>query len=330
MNPARHLLGLRPLPWLAWLALLPAAAGGCQVVDNWVEEADAGREEGEAPERDAKVFAEQVDAKLRAYTTCRDGVASVMGQTWKRYNDQVNDAGAPKRRREGVYIRGIGSNTFRGCRRILASAPRTPPDMPGIQANAVDMVDAATAFAEHTRTLERYVDTKGYEDDDWAQLAELDVELRRLVAAWSSADEAVQQGIDLRHLENDQLLLGVLEQTRSPLEVASRKLMIHARPLNRCLAHIPTPQPRDCDGIRKEFDDAYQEFRAVHDADLDAADKVFWMSTFENDVDEYRNLVIDFQRKLDRRGPSASDRLELVEGYFSLARDSETLDFDFP
>jgi hypothetical protein len=60
------------------------------------------------------------------------------------------------------------------------------------------------------------------------------------------------------------------------------------------------------------------------------ADKVFWMTTFANDVEEFDALADEFQRKLGQRKPKLGDVQMLIDGYSSLVRDAETLQFDFP
>lgn len=312
----------------AVLVLATAAGAGC----HWLESSTGeGKDEGEDPAKgDLGELAEQVDAKLRAYASCRHNVASVMDESWERYSDQVDEGGVPRRKRQGVYLRGIGSNTFRGCRRILASAPRTPPPMPKIAEHAEALVEASAAYAALTRKLERYTDEEGYADDDWATLAELDPKLRELHEAWAKADAALDQAIDARHVENDPLLLGVLERGRSPLEFATRALMVHSRALIRCQTREPPPEPDDCKPAFEKFDKAYGRFDKAYAADRAEADKVFWMSTFAKDAEEFHELAADVQTKLGRRSGKELDTQGLVDEYASLVRDAETLDFDFP
>ncbi|MCA9699053.1 MAG: DUF3829 domain-containing protein, partial [Myxococcales bacterium] len=225
-------------PGLLALALSPLCAGAC----TWFDSVDDdGGEQDQDQDKDAVEQAEQVDAKLRAYSACRDAVAWQVSQTWLRYVDQVDEHGQPRHKREGVYIHGIGRNAFRGCRRTLASAPRTPPNMPTLQAHTEATVDAAERFAELTRDLEHALDSDDRDPADWSTLARLDPDLRQQFATWRSADALLEDAVDARHLSNDPLLLGVLEGRRSPLEVASRALMLESRPVARCLVREPAP-----------------------------------------------------------------------------------------
>ncbi|GEM_PF-2712049 len=303
------------------LALGPALA--C----NWLE-SDELVDNGPA-KRDAAEFSEQVDAKLSAYSSCRDTVASVMRETWSRYSDQVDEDGVPKRRREGVYLRGIGNNSFRGCRRVLTNAAQTRPDMPTIHTSASELVEAAAAFATHTRALERALESEGG-DVDFSTLNRLDPELRARHAEWAAADEAIEQAIDLRHIENDALLLGVLEGRRQPIEVDTRRLMIRARPVVRCLTREPAPAPEDCQSQIDALVGAHTRFTTTYAAGRQAADKVFWMVTFVNDVDEFSTVAQDYHRNLDHRRNRERDLRDLRDAYSSLVRDADTLDFDFP
>jgi hypothetical protein len=304
---------------------LALAVAGCHLFEITEEQQPADQE----PEIDPADYAERVDAKLRSFSVCRDIVASVMAESWDRYVDQVGEDGKPKRRREGVYLRGVESNTFRSCRRVIEAA-KSPPGMPVIEARTVAIVEHSNRYAELTRELAQYLDDERWREDDWARLSELDPQLRANHQAWLTADRELQQAIDLRHVENDPILLGVLEDRRSPLEVASRRVMIRARPMVRCMTAEVTPSVEQCAPLQAEFDSAAAELLRIYQQDRAAADKVFWMSTFANDVEEFDALAIEFQRKLGQRKPKLGDVQMLVDGYSSLVRDAETLQFDFP
>lgn len=306
------------------LAVVVGSAG-CNLMDLYDEQQPA----DQTVEVDPADYAERVDAKLRSFSVCRDIVASVVAESWDRYTDQVGEDGKPKRRREGVYLRGIDSNMFRSCRRIIEAA-KTPPPMPLIEQRTVRIVETGSSYAELTRELEQYLDQKGWREDDWARLTELDPQLRAHHDAWLAADHEIQQAIDLRHIENDPILLGVLEGRRSPLEVASRRVMIYARPMVRCMTAEQTPSVEKCLPLHLAFDAAAAEFTELYTRDRAAADKVFWMATFANDVEEYDVLVDEFQRKLGQRKPKLIEIQTVVDGYSSLVRDAETLQFDFP
>ncbi len=296
----------------------------CHLFEEQAPEAEVDVRAGADP----AAYTEEVDAKLRRHSGCRDTVASVMSESWERYVDQVGDDGKPKRRREGVFLRGITANTFRGCRRVIA-AHGGAVEMPVIERSTVELVDAASRYAELTRELDDYLDAKAWKDDGWAKLAQLDPPLREAHERWAAADQVLQRAIDLRHLENDQLLLGVLEQRAGRLEFASRKLMVYARPLVRCLEREPSPALSECRPLFDGFDAVTDEFEEVYGADFDA-DKVFWMSTFANDVEEFHAIAGELVRKLGQRRLRSSDLQALRDAYSSLVRDAETLDFDFP
>ena len=310
---------------MARVLALVLAATGCHLLEITEEQQPADQE----VEIDPADYTERVDAKLRSFSVCRDIVASVMAESWERYADQVGEDGKPKRRREGVYLRGIDGNTLRSCHRVIEAA-KTPPPMPVIEQRTLDIVGSASDYAELTRALASYLDDEGWREDDWAQLTKLDPQLRASHQAWQAADRELQQAIDLRHVENDPILLGVLELRRSPLEVASRSVMIRARPMVRCLTAESTPSVDLCVPLHAAFDSASAEFSTIYQQDREAADKVFWMTTFASDVEEYHALVEDFQRKLGQRKPKLSEIQLLVDGYSALVRDAETLQFDFP
>jgi hypothetical protein len=227
-----------------------------------------------------------------------------------------------------VYLRGLGDNVFRSCRRVIEAA-QSPPPMPVIEALLVDSVETAASYANLTRELGQYLDSQEWQEDGWATLARVDVQLRATHAAWLTADRALQQAIDVRHIENDSILLGVLEVRRSPLEVASRKVMIRARPMVRCLSNPALEAAAPCESLHAAFEQAATNFARIYSAQRAAADKVFWMAAFASDVEEFRNIATELI-ELGPRTPKPADLQALTDGYSSLVRDAETLDFDFP
>lgn len=306
------------------VALACLVTSGCMLFESSEEQEAADR----TVEVDAAEYAEQVDAKLRRFSACRDVLASIMLESWERYADQVTDDGKPKHRREGVYLRALGDNVFRSCRRVIEAA-ESPPGMPVIEYLLVSSVDFAARYADLTRDLSQYLDSEEWQEDDWETLALIDVQLRAAHAEWLTADRALQQAIDVRHIENDSILLGVLEGRRSPLEVASRKVMIRARPMVRCLSDDTLESVASCQSAHAAFEQATSDFSRIYNAQRSAADKVFWMAAFASDVEEFRGIASNLI-ELGAREPKPSDLQALTDGYSSLVRDAETLDFDFP
>lgn len=307
----------------ALLALaLPSAA--CHLFEPSAETNEA----DQTSKTDPAAYTEEVDTKLRRYSACRDIVASLINESWERYSDQVSADGKPKRRREGVYLRGISNNSFRSCRRV-AQASKAGAAMPIIDETSAELLDAASRYAELTRLLDQYIGARGWKDDNWAQLAAIDPQLRDAHQRWASADQVLQQALDLRHIENDQLLLGVLEQRAGALEFTSREVMVYARPLVRCLEREPTPTAADCRRYFDEFDAVQGRFEEVYEQSA-GGDRVFWMSTFAIDVAEFHEVAGDAVRKLGLKKLRAGDLQGLRDAYSSLVRDAETLDFDFP
>jgi hypothetical protein len=311
---------------LGWAGAALAYSGttGCMLIESSEQQDAADRN----VEVDAADYAEQVDAKLRRFSACRDVLASIMVEHWDRYIDQVTDDGKPKHRREGVYLRALGDNVFRSCRRVVEAA-QSPPPMVVIESLLVSSVESAARYASLTRELGSYLDSEEYEEDDWEMLARIDVQLRAAHADWLTADHALQQAIDVRHIENDSILLGVLEVRRSPLEVASRKLMIRARPMVRCLSEDELVSIASCQAHHAAFEQAATSFQRIYAAQRTAADKVFWMAAFASDVEEFRSIAAELM-KLGARKPKPGELQALTDGYSSLVRDAETLDFDFP
>jgi Protein of unknown function (DUF3829) len=309
----------------AWgLAVALASSTGCMLLES-SEQQDAAERHVEIDPAD---YAEHVDAKLRRFSACRDVLASIMLDSWDRYVDQVGEDGKPKHRREGVYLRALGDNVFRSCRRVVEAA-ESPPRMPVIEYLLISSVDFAARYADLTRDLGQYLDSEEWQEDDWETLALIDVQLRAAHAEWLTADRALQQAIDVRHIENDSILLGVLEGRRSPLEVASRKVMIRARPMVRCLSDDTLESVASCQSAHAAFEQAASDFSRIYNAQRSAADKVFWMGAFASDVEEFRGIASDLI-DLGARKSKPADLQALTDGYSSLVRDAETLDFDFP
>lgn len=303
---------------------LVSLVAGCMLFES-SEQQDAAERTAEV---DAADYAEQVDAKLRRFSACRDVLASIMLENWERYVDQVDDDGKPKHRREGVYLRELDDNVFRSCRRVV-EASVSPPPMPVIESLLVASVESASRYASLTRELGRYLDSEDWREDDWATLGRIDAQLRAAHTDWLTADHALQQAIDVRHIENDSILLGVLEGRRSPLEVASRKLMIRARPLVRCLSDPELESVATCQADHGAFEQAATSFERIYTGQRAAADKVFWMAAFASDVEEFRGVAAQVA-KPGARKPKPAELQALTDGYSSLVRDAETLDFDFP
>lgn len=313
-------------------ALLLASA--CHLIEQSDEDPPADQQASIDPAD----YAEQVDAKLRRFSACRTLVSSVIHESWERYTDQVGDDGKPRHKRDGVFVRGLGDNGFRSCDRVLEAA-KTAPRMTTIEDALQANVDAAKRYAGLTRELEAYLDTRTSRTDDWTELTELHERMVTAHADWRASDRALQLAIDLRHAENDPVLLGVLEVRRSELEVASRKVMMRARPMVRCMTDVQAADAEapDCEPLYDAFVDARREFSRVYANSREAADKVFWMTTFANDVEEFEAAAARVHTTLVRRsGPGRRAELEpselqaLSDGYASLVRDAETLDFDFP
>jgi hypothetical protein len=311
--------------WGLAVALASSMATGCMLVES-SEQQDAAERHVEIDPAD---YAEHVDTKLRRFSACRDVLASIMLESWDRYVDQVGEDGKPKHRREGVYLRGLGDNVFRSCRRVIDGSS-APPPMPVIEALLMRSVESGVRYAELTRELVLYLDTMTSRDDDWATLTRIDAQLRAAYADWLAADHALQQAIDVRHIENDSILLGVLEVRRSPLEVASRKLMIRARPMVRCLTDAEITTVASCKPMHAAFEQAATEFQRMYSGQRSVADKVFWMAAFASDVEEFREIAKDVMNRLGPRKPKPGELQALTDGYSSLVRDAETLDFDFP
>jgi hypothetical protein len=306
-------------------ACLAGWLSGCLLIESSEQEEAADR----TAEIDPADYAEQVDAKLRRFSACRDVLASIMSENWERYLDQVGDDGKPKHRRDGVYLRALGDNVFRSCRRVIEGA-KLPPSMPVIETLLVRSVESAVRYAELTRELGRYLEAERWREDDWATLGRIDVQLRARHDEWLEVDHALQQALDVRHIENDSILIGVLEVRRSPLEVASRKLMIRTRPMVRCLTDPDLESVASCQPLHAAFEQAATEFERIYTAQRTAADKVFWMAAFASDMEEFRDIAADLQTKIGPRKPKPAELQVLSDAYSSLVRDAETLDFDFP
>jgi hypothetical protein len=133
--------------------------------------------------------------------------------------------------------------------------------------------------------------------------------------------------VDDAKSENDAALLAFLAQQDRTLEMRSRALLVKARPFQRCITAAPTPESGDCDLEHDELQRALEAFRDAYEGDPEA-DKVFWMSTFATDAETYGDLASDAVERLGRNKLKDTDSLR--DAYADLARDNDTLNFDFP
>ena len=310
-------------------ALLVALFGGNALGCNWFD-AEAPNDElgGERLDPDSEAIA--VDDRLRAYAACRIAVATAFAENWDRYSDQVDDEGRPRRRREGVYLRGIPQSTFRGCRRAVALSTGGLEASSATRTATVELLAVAQGYAQLTRELASYLETEGWREDDWAELSVHDSRLRAAYGSWQALDRDLAAKLDAAHSDNDARLLVALGKRGDALQLATRRVVVEARPVNRCLMREPAATAGSCDAAYERFVSASERFKSVYETDRSAADQVFWMSTFANDVEELRTVYAEQLRRLGQRRTREPDRRALVEAYGSLMRDAETLNFDFP
>lgn len=308
--------------WLG-LPVLALALAGCPVVEELIGIGDDGNEPDEVAASGEPVL--ETDRKLTAYIECRDSLVGPVSESWDRYAEHVDEAGKP-RRRNRAFIYPVGKASFRICTKVLAEEPEVAPSMPEIERSAVEMVESARDYARLSRELNQYFESKAYEDDDWAKLADLHPRLTEAHAHWEKGDSVLELYLDTEKSTNDPKLLKILSADGKDLEYYARALMVSARPLARCVRNTEASKA-DCEPSFAAFDSAYGEFDRAYQGDRDAADRVFWMSTFAVDAADLHAQMGDHVKRLGDRG---RDPEEVTRLYDNLVRDANTLDFDFP
>lgn len=298
----------------------------CPVVESLLGEGPTDeREEITGDERDPIL---RIDEKLGAYLECRDSLEGPLAGSWSRYSQHVDESGQPIRRNR-AFIYPVGKASFRICNEVLAEAPERPPAMPEIERSAEQMVEAARTYAELSRQANAYFESRGFEEDDWAKLGELHPELSRAHEAWRRADTVLELYLDTEKSTNDPKLLEILSADGLELELRTRAVMVHARPLARCFDAAESREA-GCGGQLSAFDEAYRQFERAYEAERTSADKVFWMRAFVEDAADFHASATELSRALDGGHARAGDEQEALLRYKRLVRDANTLDFDFP
>lgn len=317
-------LGLVALP----ATVAPLAVGGCELQDAFAP----ARKRYEGLEITGNASPMETEAKLALYLRCQDSLVDMLEDSWSRLNAQVDERGRLKRRRR-LYVYAVPRSLFRVCDQTLREGPEMPPAMPEIERSATDMVEAAKAFAELTRELEGYLESGGLGQDDGAKVQVLYPLLVRAHAQWRRSDRILSLNLNASKLNNDPELLAQLAAAGRDVEYHARAIMIRARHVMRC-ATEPDQAELDCEEELEAFADTYDEFEQFYAAERERADRVFWMRTYGEDVEEFRELVVELSGDMDGRGSvdrlSERDEAELIDSYRRLFRDAQTLNFDFP
>jgi hypothetical protein len=307
------------------LALVPLLCA-CPVVEGLLGEGPADdTEEITVDDSDPTL---RIDEKLGAYIGCRDSLAGPLSESWARYSVHVDESGKAVRRNR-AFIYPVGKASFRICNEVLAEAPERPPPMPEIERSAEQMVEAARTYAELSREVHDYFESRGFEDDDWAKLETLHPRISEAHESWKRSDAVLELYLDTEKATNDPKVLEILSAEERDLEHRTRAVMVHARPLARCFGSADT-RDGGCKTELDQFEGAYQAFDQAVASERDAAEKVFWMRAFIEDAGAFHEKANELSRALANGRARAEDEEEALLLYDSLVRDADTLDFDFP
>ncbi len=310
-----------PLLRLALLLLAPLVAlPSCLAL---VADAEEGDEEDIAQAGDATPL--EIDTKLRRFTSCRDSLRAVVVPSTLLYQETVSFGG---RQHHGVTpaIDPVPRSALRNCQTLLREAPAMRPPMPLLEDTTERLVAIAGQYSVMSQVLHHALDTDATARTKAtrARLAALDPALRSLAAAFSVTDRVLGVRVDGEHSQNDPRLLEQLERDQGALEYRSRALIVHSRPLMRCLAGDRVALS-SCGEAAILASEAYQAFLIEYERDQTGAREAFWMRSFVEDAESFHEAVLTFARRRDEDA-----RELLTQRWDALLRAADTVDFEFP
>ena len=272
--------------------------------------------------------AEKLNAKLQRFIECRDSLSGTLSENWEHYEDQLDARGRPRHGLRSFFVQSLDPNSFRSCTRLLDETQAILPSLPQLESLTRSFFQAASHYAERTRAWNEYLEGRKYREDRGKQAKELHQQLRDAHAHAFDLDFEVVQEIDRLKAQNDPNLLERLAQQKNPLELYARTLMVRSRPMARCFSSLP--KAGQCEAVFLAFESAWKDFDAYYQANRERSDRVFWMSTFATDAEEYCGLAKKHFQRIEEKRRNLKAREHLEERYAALLRDANTLDFDFP
>lgn len=318
-----------------------ATLAGCELSEAFAP----AREKYEGPEVTGDATPMETEAKLSMYLRCQDSLADVLEESWQRLDGQVDERGRLRRRRR-LFVYPLPESLFRTCDQTLREGPEAPPSMPETERSAEEMVEAAKKFAALTRDLDRYLEEGGLAKDDGANVQVLYPLIVDAHDRWVRNDSILSLNLNAAKRLNDPELLAQLAAAGHDVEYHARAIIIRARQLVRCIdASGPVEDDDakdrkrdglviDCEDELADFDATFEEFDTFYTAERLRADKVFWMRTYAEDIQDFRVLIDRHRAALEGEGKRSTleqrDVDAIVELYRRLFRDVDTLDFTFP
>ena len=276
---------------------------------------------------------ERLSRKLALYIACIDRSRARIETSWARYVDDIDpESGTPRRKGDAQPFLQAIDKELHPCLEAQERGPKLAPALPEIEAAMSVYLETSTRFAEHTRILHHYYETKTYETDEWAQGKALAPEIASAHQAWMAAAKTLVSAVSDKRDEVEGAMLELIEAREGrSLRWHANHLTIEAKKLRTCLEQ-PDATAKSCEDELAALRGAHQAFRAHHDAHAAEAAKVFWMLAFETTADELVEEATNVMRALPKAKPKA--RQEAIDGlvriHEDLASDHANLKFDFP
>ncbi len=265
---------------------------------------------------------ELVSNKLSLYVDCVNSTRVPLYAGFR----EVTAALAHGKKAKPESITTVLEEWLEPCVKAQREGPLLQPPLPALEVTAtVYLADARELAASVAAVRESLSEKPG------APAADFDPKARFTAAftRWDQDRQALDREIDEHQRSVDTAVLAEVEaRSGKGLEWHAREMMRAARPYVRCLGDHDEITAKICAGLYTPFDDAYQAFQAVHDADTAAADKVFWMAQFVVSLAEYRSAAEALRVALDANKAGPGDMGAVVREYNDLVRDFAAINFN--
>lgn len=341
-------------PRRTWLAVgLLAALPGCDKLIGAIEDkAEEVSQEAQQASADpgplgpgtALTEDEKLSHKLGLYLECTHRASSRIRDSWARYDERVKEDGTPRKKGTKPFLYKIDSE-LTPCAEAVAKGPTMEPPLPAIEKSMASYLEHARAFASTSVELDTYYEQEEYEDDAWAKGKELAPGFAAAFAAWAEADDQLDALIETRKDVVDRNMLALVEQRKGKgIEWYSRSYLLAAKAYLRCATAVaaaaetakrkttkpgaPKAEAKGCETSLAALEQAGNEFRSHYEANKEAADAVFWMTSFQSSVSDYVAEATLVQGLLDKGSVAPEQLSKLVDEYDGLLSDSNNLRFD--
>lgn len=315
----------RPAPTL--LALTLASGGACGETGTQIQQQIGERlQQGltstdkKRPEEPDRLPPELVLNKLDLYVACINATRVPLYSGFRRASAAFagHDRDAPDP---------VPPEALDRCGKAEREGPLLQPRLQALEQAAVTYHATARALADTLDAVradmsERSVQVREGEDSP------LHDRLHGEFRAWDDARRALDDQIEARRSQLDAELLAQIEaRSGKGLEWHSRNAIMLAKPYVRCLGDHDEFTAGICERFHTEFRAAHDAFRAVYEADLEAARRVFWMPQFAGSLAEFAATAESLDSALHEHRAQPGEIAATLREYADALRDSETLNF---